>query len=400
MALTLLACAPVAAQSDKPEPPPPAVDPYTGGDEQLMAALGYVSFGPFVWADDHDTRAIEDTVGGNRLRFVETAHFRIGSMLGEMPLPKEKKDRKKLDEELDRLREKLPKVPARPKTIDAWLRLHLLAQRLEGLYAEMSDVLGVTDEDFPKEKPTELPLEYRGEGPYLGQGGKFLVLVLDKPGALARYLGRFAGIQGGGEAMRFNFMRSDSLFSGITVEGPDGSKYDDRQLHSTLVFNVANNLIDGYEHYWYRLPAWLSEGLSHWFARRAYDGFGSFSGMSEQEAGRAKDWNWPPKLRARVKHGAFEPAAKVMHVMDPAKLSLVDHMAAWSRIDYLMTLGKERFGKFMAMMKGRIPMTGVVPTDAEITAQQERALKEAFDLDAEALDAAWTKWVLKTYPQK
>lgn len=400
VAAALVSAACLLGQTEKPEPAAAPSDPYTGGDEKVMAELGYVSFGPFVWADDHDTRAIEQTIGGNRLRWLETTHFRIGSMLGEMAMPKDKKPRKKLDAELKELRARLAKVPAQPRALDPWLRLHLLAHRLEGLYADLSERLGVTDADFPKEPPRELPLDYRGEGPYLGQRGKYLVLVVDKPGALARYMTRFAGVEGSGEAQRFNFMISDSLFTGVSVEQTTGDKLDDAQLHSTLVFNVTNNLIDGYEHYWYRLPAWLSEGIAHWFARRAWDEFGSFSGMSEREAGRAKEWNWPPKVRARVRHGAFEPAEKLLAVMDPGKLSLVDHMTVWSRIDFLLSRGDEPFAKFMAAMKGRIPMVGVVPTEAEIQTQQTAALQAAFGFDFAAFDSAWTKWVLATYPQK
>jgi hypothetical protein len=395
----LLAASFAAAQAPPAAEPQP--DPYTAGDPKLLAAAGYVSFAPFVWADDHGTADIERTIGGNKLRWVETTHFRIGSMLGDWKLPNDRKLLKKLGAEVDALRAKLPKVPARPKELDAWLRLHLLAQRCETLYAEFSARLGVTDADFPATPPAELPLDYRGEGPYLGQRGKFLVLIVDKPGALARYMGKFAGIADSrGDCQRFNFMRSDSLFTGACIEQSDGSKLDDSQLHNLLVFNLVHNLIDGYEHYWYRLPAWWCEGLAHWHARRAYDGYGSFSGMSAEDASRVHDWNWPPKVRARVRHGAFTKGAELLQWMDPAKLSFADHMASWSRVDFLLSRGDESFAKYMRMIKGRIPMTGAVPTEAEILAQQQQALQQCYGFDAAGLDAAWAKWVLDTYPQR
>src|SRR5262245_63873355 len=80
---TLLATALLAAAApgQKDVPPPPRQDPYTAAVDKAMAALGVVSYGPFPWADGLRSEDIDKVLGDNRILWLETAHFRIGSTL-------------------------------------------------------------------------------------------------------------------------------------------------------------------------------------------------------------------------------------------------------------------------------------------------------------------------------
>ena len=126
-------CALLSAQKpEKPKAKPAArpEDPYTGGDRELLTKLGYARFAPFVLGHGHDTDDVEHVLGlENRILWVETKHFRIGSRLGRYKLS-DRAERKKLRTELKALGRKLPKVKASVGSLDPWLRLHLFAHRL------------------------------------------------------------------------------------------------------------------------------------------------------------------------------------------------------------------------------------------------------------------------------
>src|SRR6185436_4281026 len=122
---------------DKPPPPKEddevhkagPVDPYTGGDKELMLAAGVVAYGPFPWADMLRTEDVDRVLGEGRVLWLETAHFRIGYNMKSIAWPEAAGPKKALQDEIKLLHKKLPKVPEKPKKIEPWLRLHLAAQR-------------------------------------------------------------------------------------------------------------------------------------------------------------------------------------------------------------------------------------------------------------------------------
>ena len=140
-------------------------DPYTEGKEGALEKAGYVSLGPFVWGDNHDTLQIEHVLGDQvKLLWVETAHFRLGSSLPPYKIPRVKEERAKLKKELTRLKKKIPKIKTTQKELDRWTRLHLFAQRFEDTYDEVTKLLDVVDEDFPAGPTTEEVVFRKGSG--------------------------------------------------------------------------------------------------------------------------------------------------------------------------------------------------------------------------------------------
>ena len=83
----------VVAQKSKPVLPPSALDPYTGGKPERLAALGYRSFGPYVFCQA-TTEGVCSRLGDVPILWVETQHFRLGSALEEY----KPEDPKELDE--------------------------------------------------------------------------------------------------------------------------------------------------------------------------------------------------------------------------------------------------------------------------------------------------------------
>ncbi|MBC8329663.1 MAG: hypothetical protein ISR76_08975 [Planctomycetes bacterium] len=409
--LLALAAAPLCAQHGPPtEREREAVevdpDPYVGDDKELKARLGIVSYGPFAWADNHGTSKIEEVLGEVTIRWMETAHFKIGSALGSYKMPvADKKQRAKLRAELAELKELLPEIDLKAKEIDPWLRLHLFAHRLEKQYAEISEIFGVTDSDFPDAPGKLMNFEYRGEGPYFGMPGKFTVLLLQKQSDLGRYTLRFTGQQRDTTTrhMFFKRMESASMFLGVATEAHEGFYGDDTRLHCHLAFNTAHNMIHAYQFYWYALPCWVAEGFAHWYARGVFIENNNWSGIYEQSSGLRSEWNWVPKIYARVRQGVFPPASELCQKTDFSQLRFVEHMMMWSRIEYLLTQeDPARFAVFLDELSGKIPevQPGLLPTDEQVLAHQEKAFRKAYEMDWDQFDARWEPWILKEFKKR
>jgi hypothetical protein len=367
------------------------VDPYTGGDAARMQAAGVHAYGPMPWADFLTTADIDKVLGENRILWLETAHFRIGSTFRTVAWPSESEKRKALQAEIKQLRRKLPKLPEKPKRIDPWLRLHLYAQRVERCYADLQRLLGVTDADFPARGKGP------GEGAFLGQPDKFLLLLFQKKSDMARYLDRFCGLQAE-TSMRYCHPKTHQMVACVSAEGLEG--FDDTALHGHVVYAVVHNLISGYQGFSYPVPPWFSEGLAHWYSRQVPSDTINVQIRDDEAVAEDRRNDWHVKVRRRAQHaGACFPFATMATWDDGLAMGYHAHAQAWSRVDFLMQRGADKVGLLLRQLKA-LPAGG---DQAQLAAQaREQAVRlvgELFGLGPAEFDAAWREWVLKTYPK-
>ena len=396
--LALALAAPLAAQDDDKDKYKFREDPYTEDDPEAWAAAGYFGRDRMPWGDGHGTVDIDEALGGVEVLWVETAHFRIGCSLPEYKVDSDSKDEKeKIRAELKRLQERIPSVPLKPKRLDPWLRLHLWAMRLEDIYAEVETLLGVTEEDFPTGPGQLKDGVYMGEGPYLGMQSKFTVLLFEKESSVGRYRSRFMN-QTDSTPIRHLWPQTGTMLFAAAQDNPGLSS--ETTLHCMVSYAVTLNLVNGYKFYTHELPAWVPVGLGHWFARQVNQKRNYFTEdriFSEDD----KDiWNWAPRVRARVDHEYFPPMSKIFEWSDPLAMKYVDHMLAWSRVDYLMQTDRAGLARYLDGMTGRLADAGVQITPDIVFARQPAAFEEAFGVTPAEMDAAWAEWVLKNYPKK
>jgi hypothetical protein len=402
LALLLAAGALVGAQEQPDDEDTALEDPWTEDDPAALERLGYVRVGSMPWGDGHDTGRIEEVLGEDRYRWVETAHFRIGSALPPMRMPREKDARRLLADELEQLAERLDAARvARVKVVDPWLRTHLFAQRLEGLYGEIQALLGVTDEDFPgPDAPffrNEVPADQKwmGRGPFLGVKGKFLVLLCKKEADCARYLRAFTTSPGDTPG-RWYFQNTDAFVFATAVEFHEGVYGDDRRLHSHVVFNVTHNLLDAFKGYSYNGPIWWKEGLAHRLRREVWQEHNEFTAIDEDSQRAYGTYEWARIVKQRSGFGLVRPFEELLEPTSCEKFTLVDHMACWSRVGFLLdTRGEPAFARFVDAVQGLVDTQGMPPSAEALLAAQREALKAAFDAEAAALDAEWQAWVKK-----
>jgi hypothetical protein len=367
-------------------------DPYTGADPQLMAAAGIVSYGPFPWADGHRSEDVDRVLGENRLAWLETAHFRIGFNMKSIPLPDGSAPRKALLEEIKALRKKLPKIPEKPKRLDPWLRLHLAAQRCEKAYSDFQQLLGATDADFPAKG--KLP----GEGAYLGLPDKFLVLLFQKRSDMARYMDRFCGRKAEASFRHYH----PTTFQMLLAIAADGlPEFDEAGLHGHMIYALWHNMLNGYRHYSYPLPHWFAEGVAHWYARKVESDFLNIQIRDDEAVADEKQTNWPVKVRRRAQHdGTWFPFEKMAAWEKWEDLGYHAHSQSWSRVDYLMSLDRQKVGEMLRKLKS-VPPDGTFEAQApQLRVLAQRLVFDLFELDAAQFDQKWREWVLKTYPKK
>lgn len=370
--LTLVLAAPAvrAAQKAK-DRAPPAVDPYTGGEAEALAGLGYRSFGPFRFGATTN-ELVQQRLGDVPILWVETEHFRLGSTLEEYrsEAPEELAE---LVEELRELRTRLARVPAKPKKLDPWLRLHLFARRLERLHADLRARLGVHDGPAADGAPA------------LPAGEKHTVLLTQKKSTLGRFAREFCD-QGSDTAFVHVFTEPHSFFFGIADESV---ALTDSDLHYALVHGVTQNLLFGINGFPHVLPSWWTTGVATWFARAAEPRILIFSRPGGEMLPPDELADWEPLVRGRVAVGAYLGWREMLDRPDWLGQPFGDNVVLWSRIDFLLRGGASA----PELVRALHAPEPTVPDGAA-------ALQLATGHDLAALDAAWCAWVTKTYRKK
>jgi len=382
------------------------IDPHTKNDPKKMAAAGYHNFGPFKFgnlaADPVQSSDIDKTLPFLQIIWIETDHFRIGTQLPAWSVPTAAPIRKKIRAELNELKKKLPKINPKTRTLTPWLRAHLTAHRLEKLYAETQELFGVTDDQFPKKQSDVVPgpgKTYMGYGPYMGMSDKYLVLVIEKAGPYRQYMEKYLG-RPTYQPQRWHFVDSSSLLFTCTTESNEFPLKHDTALHCALAFNVSQNLLDGFRYYSYNLPVWIREGFSHWSSRRVSIDWPNFDQNEGSVADMKRETKWKQYAKGLInntkKYATFPEVAKWRDFGD---ITFNDHVMIYSRIDFLMSMGKDKWKTFLFTVKGRVDENWAV-NEKDLVGATREALKKAYNLTFLNFDDKWRAWVKKNYPSR
>src|SRR5690606_35996791 len=104
----------------------------------------------------------------------------------------------------------------------------------------------------------------------------------------------------------------------------------------------------------YDLPVWIREGFGHWNSRRISGDWPSF----DQNEGSAADMkridNWKPYAKTLVSNKKYAPFPEVAGWRDFGNITFNDHVAIYSRIDFLISQGPEKWKEFLFTVKGRV----------------------------------------------
>lgn len=422
LATALLALAAFAAPADAQSGGKKDACWVCGEDPKLMAAAGIVNHGSFPFFNT-DSEEIQQHLGINTLLWLETTHFRIGSDLKPWKIPVEEK--KEYRAELERLSEKFPAIdPKKVATLDRPLRLHMAAERMEKMYADMLELVGFTDEAFqalPSEeafltawkddwqksledaynaapaRPAEWP-NWVDMGRFFGMPMKFEILMFHYRADMERFKRDYIGHQNS-QPQRWHCTvkvdvgqpKSRCMWFGFSTEGEQMT--DDQHVHNAILHNVGINMLDAYLLYLVESPYWLRVGLGHWLTQRNSTKFNFYDldeGAAEMDADEDK---WAVAVRKLVAADEAPTMLQQATISSYGELGLNDHLVAWSRFCFLKEKDPAAFAKFLLMTKANPKFT------ANLDAQRE-VLQACYGWTFSAAEAAWKAWVLETYPLK
>jgi hypothetical protein len=357
--------------------------PYCKNDPALMKAAGVVSHGPLPIADKSTTE-LTALLPASQWLFLETAHLRWASCLGETNVSQ--KERERVDAELARLRAALPDVPLKPKKLDPWLRLHLFAMKGEELYTRFQSIVKVTDADFPEAPRVEPP--YMGIGKFLGERDKFEVVLHLTRANHQRFTESFSGVLVS-DSFRWHFPGLHKLL--ISVPAEDADLREDRWLWPHVVHNLAHVFLWAYKHFAYDPPVWLDEGLALALEKEAEPE----SHTLEGEEGAYNDARGPSDFGARAKKlgaGKSKTLAQLTAAKMYSELGLDGMVQSWSITRFLMEAHADKYADFLGRIKGQLDEKGL-QTGADLPDLQRNALKDIWGWTSADLDAAWQAWI-------
>jgi hypothetical protein len=305
-------------------------------------------------------------------------------------------ERKKIAAELTRLAEKLPGVNPKATTLDPWLRAHLYLQRMEDAYARFLELVQHAPEDFPDgARPYVLGQEapYMGEGPYLGQGGKFEVLLLPSEAAHTTYLRQQFGL-GTRRSQRWNVPERGTL--SVTIHEAQGRLRVDTAMHGHVAFNLGHLFLEGFKHYSYDMPRWLQTGLAHWFEREVLPLYNSFDGDEGSAPEVSSKTNWEAEARKLVATGNAPRLTEMIRFTTYGSFRFEHHVVCWSIVDWLIAEHPDALASILRGMKGLLDEHGIA--DGSRLADVQRELfREHLGMGYLQLDQAWGAWVAATY---
>lgn len=322
--------------------------------------------------------------------WIETPHFRVGAALEEWKVPES--ERKAYRAELTELEKKFPEINPRRPRLDRWLRAHLLAERCEEAYREFQELVG-RDEAYFQDAERNRML---GIGPYLGMHDKYEVMIFELRGPYREFMSTAWG-RTSSKPQRWNNVQRKCLWFGMTTE--EDSVRHDQHLHNFVRHNLAINMLNGYEFYSYDLPVWIKEGLAHWFRLRNDTRFHMYDSVEGAfQAPRNVD-DWAPEVRKLVKGDEAASFAELLRRMSFAELSFDDHLVIWSKIDFLVQQGPDKFAGFITDLKSRRNEDGS-PDSSNLDGAQREAMLENFGWSLPRAEEEWREWVLQNYPSK
>ncbi len=299
---------------------------------------------------------------------IQTPHFKILSTLhGEKVKPS---DSVFYWSDFERLKAIFPKITAglQGTVLDPHERAHLYHVRMERLYAHFAALTAIAK-------------------PHLGMGAAYELYLFEKYADHHSLVDQFIGKSNDKAGVQHhdrgdpNFM----MFTHAAQQVPGG----DRQLNNTIFHNVAHNLADGAGNYYRETPAWLEEGLAHYYERREATSPNTFCWTEGKAPTMFQKPDWKSTILNIVRRGKDAPLGQWCEKLQPGELSGEEQGLSWSIVEWMIATDPIRFAKIF----DRIDDTVEKPTASQ-------CIEYAFGVTPNVLHARWQEYVRTEYAKK
>lgn len=259
----------------------------------------------------------------------------------------------------------LPKVKVGRSTLRTHDAMHLYAQRLEELHAQMLAIHGITERNT---------------------AGLVHEVYVFENDLTSRNVGNHLITGGMGQGFRKSTYGKTSQH--ITSRNKKDFRKDE-DFHQALVHSVSHlitNEVGILKTWLVKRYGWVNEGMAHWFEIR---NFGPPNTWCNQEQGGFVHWkgdSWEANVKKAVLAGDHVNFQDIVG-KSAESLDSKEHQFAWSFVDYLMWLSPEKMVKFLTLLKGKqLP--------------ERDALREAYDITMGQFVDGWIEFVRTEYSMK
>jgi hypothetical protein len=276
-----------------------------------------------------------DEAVGRRVRVAESEHFVVVCELDGMKVEKKKLN----DHQL----------------------LHLYIDRLETLFADYLEVLGVDESAF---KTKSRVLLWRNPDDH-EKASLRLCTFTGESGV--KYLGAFPTYCV--PVTKKDFKNDETLHRNVIHS----------TVHLLLSHQAPINWIGD------KKGGWADAGLAHWFEDRYWGVCDNYCYQEVNTQHSFKGGKWKPALRKMVAMDRT-PSLASLFQQNTTTLTVEQHSVSFSLVDYLLATDAEKTNRVFMRLRAKTPTRD--------------ALKEVFGVTVPRLEEQWKQWVLATYPAR
>lgn len=173
----------------------------------------------------------------------------------------------------------------------------------------------------------------------------------------------------------------------------NGEGVSDPVLAARFDHQIAHHLLYQYRSFYNFLPVWFPEGLGHWFEKRhaVHENTICVLGLLKEYVYADNDW-WKA-AKDLVNLNEDLPLAQLAMQEKQHELKPKWHPQAWSLVNFMIGLGKDKFRRFLDVLKTKGDSESMVEL-------QYRAIETAYGTDLVSFQKAWRNWVLATKPAR
>ncbi len=300
---------------------------------------------------------------------VQTPHFVIFSTLQDTNVKYSDSVFARFD--LERLKPLKMKVQFGPEgaKVDAHARLHLYQVRLERLYAHFSALTNNTKPNLGMPTPYEIYLfrDYTQHHAFVDT-----------------YFGR--GQDKGGLQHHDREMPNFILFT--TAESVISERFGkgDGSLANHVMHNGAHVLIDGYNNYYRETPAWLEEGLGHYYERRENIRINNFCCSEGKPPTEFIKPDWETTIFSIVRRDKDPPLVQWCEKKQPGEMTGIENGLSWGIVRWMVETEPIRFTKMLEPMD-----------DLKLNLSSAQLVDQAFGVSVSVLYQRWRDYVLQEW---
>jgi hypothetical protein len=104
-------------------------------------------------------------------------------------------------------------------------------------------------------------------------------------------------------------------------------------------------------------------------------------------------------MKSMAGSAKYRSFSECYQLRDFGDLKFEDHVAIWSRMDYLLSMDHAKWKAFLFDVKGRVN-DDWSPNSEDLVGATRDALQKAYGISVLQMDEKWTEWVKATYPSQ